>query len=122
MKGGRVLYGIVCLVAAVVLSQSVGKVSVQSGKNISFASSCLFVSAQKGTKSLSETGGKKATDFLAALSETRVYSSNNQEDFFLCGDCGLASRSEKSLNSRLQSIRTNLVLKKKLVQLRVLRI
>lgn len=122
MRSRRALYGIVCLIAAVVLSQSVGEVSVQSGKNLSLASARLIVSAQKGGKSLCESSGKKATDFLAALSETRVYSSNNQEDFSLCGDCDLASRSERSLNSRLQSIRTNLVLKKELVQLRVLRI
>ena len=112
-KGSMVRF--VVLFAAVVLSQSVGDMSLIKTSRLASGVTLLTEASESGrTKALSSNQGKDRKDIDIAFSETR-HTTNISQD-----DCDFEFHKSSSLNTCLHNLNANLLLRKDLSQLRVL--
>ena len=118
-KGSMVRF--VVLFAAVVLSQSIGDMSLIKTSRLASGVTLLTEASESGrTKALSSNQGKDRKDIEVALSETRHTTNISQDDLDYVPVCDFEFHMSSSLNTCLHNLNANLLLRKDLSQLRVL--
>lgn len=117
---GRVVRFVV-LFAAVVLSQSLGDMSLMKTSRLASGVTLLTEASESGrTKALASKQGKDKKDIEIALSETRHTTNISQDDLDYVPVCDFEFHNSSSLNTCLHNLNANLLLRKDLSQLRVL--
>lgn len=118
-KGSMVRF--VVLFAAVILSQSIGDMSLIKTSRLASGVTLLTEASESGrTKALSSNQGKDRKDIEIALSETRHTTNISQDDLDYVPVCDFEFHKSSSLNTCLHNLNANLLLRKDLSQLRVL--
>lgn len=118
-KGSMVRF--VVLFAAVVLSQSIGDMSLIKTSRLASGVTLLTEASESGrTKALSSNQGKDRKDIEIAFSETRHTTNISQDDLDYVPVCDFEFHKSSSLNTCLHNLNANLLLRKDLSQLRVL--